>query len=55
MRTGLTFTAAILSAFVFITAWSISFLPRPRDVVAAMQAPSSSNEALPKWLRPVWK
>jgi len=49
MRTSMTFAAAILAAIVLTTAWSISMLPRARDVAAATQTPGS-NALLSKWI-----
>jgi hypothetical protein len=54
MRMSVTFAVAILSAIVLITAWSISMLPRGRDVAAIMQTPGS-EQSLPKWIVPVRK
>jgi hypothetical protein len=46
MRPSLTLAAAILSAIALTTAWSISMLPRARDVMAAIQPPVSSSSML---------
>jgi len=51
---SVTFAAAILAAIALTTAWSISMLPRARDVAAANQAPVSS-EWLPKRIMPLRK
>jgi hypothetical protein len=48
MRTSVTFAAAILTAIVLTTAWSISMLPRARDVAATIQAPFSNQMPLRK-------
>jgi len=51
MRTSVTLAAAILAAIVLTTAWSISMLPRGRDVAAAIQTPGN-NGLLPNWITP---
>jgi hypothetical protein len=51
MRMSVTFAAAILSAIVLTAAWSISMLPRARDVAATNQTPISS-EWSPKRIMP---
>ena len=48
MRMSVTFGAAFLSAIVLLTAWSVSMLPRARDVAATIQAPFSKQMPLRK-------
>jgi hypothetical protein len=48
VRMSVTFVAAILAAIVLTTAWSISMLPRARDVGATIQAPFSNQMPLRK-------
>ena len=48
MRMSVTFGAAFLSAIVLLTAWSVSMLPRAKDVAATMQAPFSNQMPLRK-------
>jgi hypothetical protein len=43
MRLNVTLAAAIMSAIALTTAWSISMLPRARDVMAAIQPQVSSS------------
>jgi hypothetical protein len=42
----MTFAAAILAAIALTTAWSISMLPRARDVAATIQALFSNEIAV---------
>jgi hypothetical protein len=54
----MTFAAAILAAIVLTTAWSISMLPRARDVAATIQALFSNEIAVTEMNVPslaVWK
>src|SRR4029079_15760847 len=46
MRMSVTFGAAFLSAIVLLTAWSVSMLPRARDVAVTIQAPFSKQMPL---------
>lgn len=46
MRVSVSFAAAILAAIVLTTAWSISMLPRARDVAATIQALFSNEIAV---------
>ena len=46
MRAGVTLAAAIIAAITLLTTWSISLLPRARDLVVATHTPAASSSIL---------